>query len=89
MSDKNQTNKNSVISLTVGILSLFIPFVGVILGIYGIVFSRKAVKQMNGTNEKGRGLATAGFICSIAGIILQLFMVLWFFSLYALYNLSI
>ncbi|MFD3450221.1 DUF4190 domain-containing protein [Microbacteriaceae bacterium 4G12] len=75
MSVKNQTNNSSVISLTVGILSLFIPFIGLILGIIGIVYSRKAVKEINKTNENGRGLATAGLICSIVGITLQLFIV--------------
>ncbi|MDN3019162.1 DUF4190 domain-containing protein [Paenibacillus sp. BSR1-1] len=76
MSEKNQTNTSSIISLIVGILSLFIPFIGLILGIIGIVFSRIAVKQINKTSEKGRGLATAGLICSIVGIILQILMVL-------------
>ena len=82
MSEKNQTNNSSVISLTVGILSLFIPFIGLILGIIGIVFSRKAVKQINITNENGRGLATAGLICSIVGIILQLLMVLGYIAFF-------
>ncbi|EKN70728.1 hypothetical protein BABA_04784 [Neobacillus bataviensis LMG 21833] len=84
MSEKNQTNNNSVISLTVGILSLFIPFIGVILGIIGIVFSRKAVKQIDKTNENGRGLATAGLICSIVGIILQVFMVLGYVAFFSI-----
>jgi hypothetical protein len=83
MSEKNQTNNSSVISLTVGILSLFIPFIGLILGIIGIVFSRKAVKQINQTNENGRGLATAGLICSIVGIILQLLMVLGYVAYFS------
>ena len=76
MSEKGQTNSNSVISLTLGILSLLIPFIGLVLGIIGLVFSRKAVKQIEKTNETGRGLATAGLICSIVGIILQIFAVL-------------
>jgi hypothetical protein len=84
MSEKIQTNNSSVISLTVGILSLFIPFIGLILGIIGIVFSRIAVKQMNSTNEKGRGLATAGLICSIVGIIIQLLMVLGYIAYFSL-----
>ena len=83
MSDNNQTNNSAVISLTVGILSLFIPFIGLILGIIGIVFSRKAVKQMNKTNENGRGLATAGLICSIVGIIMQLLMVLGYVAFFS------
>ncbi|WP_066307593.1 DUF4190 domain-containing protein [Bacillus sp. FJAT-29814] len=84
MSEKNQTNNSSVISLTVGILSLFIPFIGLILGIIGIVFSRIAVNQMNKTNENGRGLATAGLICSIVGIILQLLMMLGYVAYFSL-----
>ncbi|MCM3766442.1 DUF4190 domain-containing protein [Neobacillus niacini] len=83
MSEKNQTNNSSVISLTVGILSLFIPFIGLILGIIGIVFSRIAVKQMNNTNENGRGLATAGLICSIVGLIIQLLMVLGYVAYFS------
>lgn len=83
MSEKNQTNNNSVISLTLGILSLFIPFIGLILGIIGIIFSRKAEKQINNTNENGRGLATAGLICSIIGIILQLLMVLGYVAYFS------
>ncbi|NRD76627.1 DUF4190 domain-containing protein [Bacillus sp. BRMEA1] len=81
MSEKNQTNNSSVVSLTVGILSLFIPFIGIILGIIGIVFSRKSVKQINQTNENGRGLATAGLICSIVGIIMQILLVLGYVAL--------
>ncbi|WML39586.1 DUF4190 domain-containing protein [Neobacillus sp. OS1-2] len=83
MSDKSQTNNSSVVALTVGILSLFIPFLGLILGIIGIVFSRIAVKQMNITNENGRGLATAGLICSIVGIIIQLLMVLGYVAFFS------
>ncbi|WP_053367673.1 DUF4190 domain-containing protein [Bacillus sp. FJAT-27245] len=83
MPERNRTNNNSVISLTVGILSLFIPFIGLILGIIGIVFSRIAVKQINKTNGNGRGLATAGFIYSIVGIILQLLMVLGYVTYFS------
>ncbi|WP_409271276.1 DUF4190 domain-containing protein [Neobacillus sp. SCS-31] len=83
MPENNQTNNSSVISLTVGILSLFIPFIGLILGIIGIVFSRKAVKQINQTNENGKGLATAGLICSIVGVILQLLMVLGYVAYFS------
>ncbi|MBU8917624.1 DUF4190 domain-containing protein [Bacillus sp. FJAT-29953] len=83
MSEKNQTNNSSVISITVGILSLFIPFIGLILGIIGIVFSRIAVKQIKKTNENGRGLATAGLICSIIGVILQLLLILGYVAFFS------
>ena len=76
MIEKNQTNSSSVISLTLGILSLLIPVLGLILGIIGLVFSRKAKKEMDVTGEGGSGLATAGLICSVVGIIVQTFPLL-------------
>ncbi|AWE07157.1 hypothetical protein DCE79_06940 [Lysinibacillus sp. 2017] len=85
MSEKIQTNNNSVISLIVGILSLFLalitPVIGLILGIIGIVFSRIAIVQINSTNENGRGLATVGLICSMVGVFILLFMVLWYVTI--------
>lgn len=72
----NQTNTNSIISVTLGILSVLIPFIGLILGIISIIFSRKAVNEINKTDENGRGFATAGLIWGIVGIILQLLVLL-------------
>jgi hypothetical protein len=69
----NQTNRNSVISLTLGILSILIPLIGLILGIIGVVFSRKAAKEIAFSNESGSGFATAGLVCSVIGIIFQTF----------------
>lgn len=88
MSEKIQTNNSSVIALTVGILSLFIPFIGLVLGIIGIVFARVAVKQIRITNENGSGLATAGFICSIVGVILQLLMLLGYVAFFSITSYS-
>ena len=67
----NQTNSNSISSLTLGILSILIPFIGLILGVIGIVISRKAKKEIVITNDSGIGLATSGLICSVVGIIIQ------------------
>jgi uncharacterized membrane protein YeaQ/YmgE (transglycosylase-associated protein family) len=88
MPEKIQTNNSSVISLTVGILSIFIPFIGLILGIIGIVFARVAVKQIRITNENGSGLATAGFICSIVGVILQLLMLVGYVAFFSITSYS-
>ncbi|UPW85063.1 DUF4190 domain-containing protein [Lysinibacillus sp. Ag94] len=84
MSEKNQTNNSSVISLTVGILSLLIPFIGLILGIIGIIFSSKAVKEIHTTNAGSRGLATAGLICSIIGVILQILAILGYIAFFSM-----
>ena len=80
MVEKNQTNSSSVISLTLGILSLLVPLLGLILGVIGVVFSRKAKKEMDITGEGGRGLATSGLICSVVGIIVQTLTLLAYIS---------
>lgn len=75
-----QTNNNAIVALTLGILSFLIPFIGLILGIIGLVFSRKATKEIAATNEKGGGMATAGLITSIVGLVMQLLMILSFIA---------
>ncbi|MBS4201106.1 DUF4190 domain-containing protein [Bacillus sp. FJAT-49732] len=76
MVEKAQTNSKSVISLTLGILSIFIPMFGIALGVIGLVFSRIGIKEIEKTNENGRGIATAGFICSIVGAVIHLLWIL-------------
>ena len=76
MIKKNETNSKAIISLTLGILSIVIPLIGLIPGVLGLIFSRKATKEIVKTNENGKGLATSGLICSVLGIVIQLFGVL-------------
>ncbi|MGM7700585.1 DUF4190 domain-containing protein [Pseudalkalibacillus sp. Hm43] len=71
-----QTNSNAIIGLVMGILSLIIPVIGFILGVIGIVMSRKAQKEIQTTNERGKGLATAGLVCSIVGVGIHLLFAL-------------
>ncbi|MEB4860924.1 DUF4190 domain-containing protein [Priestia aryabhattai] len=73
---KPQVNTNSIVSLTLGILSIFIPILGFITGIIGIILYKKASNQIAASNQSGKGLAIAGLICSIVGVISQLFFVL-------------
>ncbi len=54
-----RTNSKAVASLTLGILSIVIPYLGVILGIIGIVLASKGIREINSSNEQGRGLAIA------------------------------
>ena len=86
MAEKTQTNSKSVISLTLGILSIVIPAIGLILGIIGIVISKKGLKEIEKTNENGKGLATSGFICSIVGIVLHLVWILLAIILFYSYS---
>ncbi|WP_243556372.1 DUF4190 domain-containing protein [Priestia megaterium] len=73
---KPQVNTNSIVSLTLGILSIFIPILGFITGIIGIILYKKASNEIAVSNQSGKGLAIAGLICSIVGVISQLFFVL-------------
>ncbi|MFZ0446308.1 MAG: DUF4190 domain-containing protein [Bacillus sp. (in: firmicutes)] len=89
MVEKTQTNNSkSVVSLTLGILSILIPHIGLILGVIGIIVSRKATKEIVKTDEGGSGLATSGLICSVVGIIIQLFQVVSIIAFYSLTNVS-
>ena len=89
MVEKTQTNNSkSVVSLTLGILSILIPHIGLILGVIGIIVSRKATKEIVKTDEGGSGLATSGLICSVVGIIIQLFLVVSIIAFYSLTNVS-
>lgn len=89
MVEKTQINNSkSVVSLTLGILSILIPHIGLILGVIGIVVSRKATKEIVKTDEGGSGLATSGLICSVVGIIIQLFLVVSIIAFYSLTNVS-
>ena len=73
LKENDQTNTNAVISLTLGILSvLFFPFIGWILGLIGLVYGNRSLRQIEDTKEKGKNLAVAGKVCSIVGIVLSL-----------------
>lgn len=89
--NSNATNGKAIASLTLGILSIVIPsFAFSILGIVsiampiavlaasviGIIFSRKAKKEMVEINEGGRRLATLGLYFSVAAIVIQIIIAL-------------
>lgn len=76
-SQSNVTNNMVVSALTFGILSILIPVIGIVLSVLGIIYFVKARKEMIVTHEAGDGLATAGLICSIVGIVCQLFINTW------------
>lgn len=65
---KTQTNTKSIISLTLGILSIIISLIGLIPGIIGVILSKKGIVEIDNLNGKGRGFAVIGKVCSIIGI---------------------
>ncbi len=75
--ENGQVNTNAVISLTLGILSvLFFPVIGWILGLVGLVYANRSLRQIEATQEKGQNLAIVGKVCSIVGIVLGLISVI-------------
>lgn len=75
MLENNSAKSKGIASLVLGILSLILVWFGegtllaMILSIIGIVLGVGARKEL--TPDQGRGLATAGMICSIIGLVLS------------------
>ncbi len=73
MQENGQVNRNEIISLTMGILSvLFFPLTGLILGFVGLTYSHRSFREIEETKEKGKNLAVVGHACSIVGIAMGL-----------------
>ena len=65
---QNKTNGLAIAGFCVSIASLFINFFGAVAAI-GLVLSCIARSQINQTGAGGKGLATAGIVLGIIGII--------------------
>ncbi|OIJ15503.1 hypothetical protein BKP35_00465 [Anaerobacillus arseniciselenatis] len=76
MAEQRQTNRLAIIALTLGILAIFLPLMGLPLGLIGIILALIAKKDIETKNQAGRGFAVAGLICSSAGILIQLIIVI-------------
>ncbi|WP_078501625.1 DUF4190 domain-containing protein [Paenibacillus selenitireducens] len=62
-----KTNSKSIAALVLGILAVVVPYLGFIIGIIAIVFSRIASNEIKRTGEDGKGMAVAGLVCGIVG----------------------
>lgn len=77
-SEVGNKNTKAIISLTLGILSiLFSMFYmfSILFGIVSLILGVIALKETKYSNQPGRGLAEAGVVCSIVGIIFSLAMI--------------
>ncbi|WP_226584818.1 DUF4190 domain-containing protein [Halobacillus litoralis] len=63
-------NQKAVTSLVLGIMSIFIPIAGLILGIFGLTYSNDVLKDKT-NDSKDLNVALGGRVCSIVGISLQ------------------
>ncbi|WP_339299508.1 DUF4190 domain-containing protein [Paenibacillus sp. FSL R5-0623] len=79
-----KTNSKSIVSLVLGILSVTIPYVGILIGIVAIIFASLAFKEIRVRMEQGKGLAIAGLVCGIIGtamyVLLIAFVLLFTFA---------
>ena len=84
-----KTNSNSITAFTLGILSIILPFIGLALGIIGLVIANKAINEVVQSSEKSSSLAVSGRILSVIGICVQaLFIVLAVIAFLAYYLLA-
>ncbi|KYG96502.1 DUF4190 domain-containing protein [Paenibacillus sp. SEL1] len=71
------TNSKAVASMVLGILSVVIPYLGLIIGIVGIILSSLSLKEINRHGEQGRGMAIAGLVCSIIGTLIYTLIIIF------------
>lgn len=81
MDEEVKTNSKAVVALVLGILSLVVPYIGLVLGIIGLIYANKSLEEIEQTKESGIGLAIAGKVTSIIGIVLYgILIILLLFS---------
>lgn len=83
LSSKTKTNAKSLISFVLGIISVPLSIFGLIsipFAIVGILFGVLGLKEMNKTDQSGRGIAISGLICSSFTILISvtIFIVMYF-----------
>lgn len=83
MSEKQLTNNKAITALTLGILAIVIPAIGLFCAIAGIYYYRGSMKEIKTKDEVGMNVAIAGLVCSIVGIIIQLLYILLIIAYFA------
>jgi len=76
--ERQRTSGLAIASLVCGICSVVIPWIGFILGILAIIFGGVAISRTGkDPNLGGRGMAIAGLVCGIVGILGWLIIIAW------------
>lgn len=74
--EPKKNNGKAIASLVLGIIAIVTIFtgygaiIGLIMGVVGIVLGVNAKKEIDATGEEGKGMATAGLVCSIIGTVI-------------------
>lgn len=84
MSPPPKTNSKSIVALVLGILSIVIPYIGLIIGIIAIVFASLSFKEIKKTGEQGRGMTIAGLVCGIIGTALYAIIIIFFIVVFVI-----
>lgn len=71
MSHPKELSTHAITSLTLGMLSILLPVIGLILGPVGIVFFKKSIEEQ----EAWKKTAMTGVFCSVIGIIFQIVLI--------------
>ena len=81
------TESRAITALVLGIVGIVMAnmytfFLAIPAGIVGIVFGKKARELTADGIKKGRGIATAGFICSIIAVCLAGLILVFYFLIF-------
>ncbi len=68
MENQAKTNGLAIAGFVVSLVSLLINFAGIV-GLTGTILSAVGLSQINSRGEKGKGMAIAGLIIGIIGIV--------------------
>lgn len=79
MSNVGIANSRYNYTLTLGILAIVIPIIGLIFGVMGVLTSNKLKAQKQ---EAGYNKVKAGLVFSVIGIIIQLLMIVGVVTFY-------
>ena len=92
MNSNTKTSGMSVTAMILGIVGLvfiWAPFVGFICSLLGIIFGGVGMSQTRkNPNLSGRGMAIAGLVCGIIGVVLWVILVA-FIGLLGVFSSSI
>lgn len=66
--NQQTTNGKAIASMVLGILSIVVPYIGLLIGIIGLVITKQASNEIKMTGEGGKGFVTTGLVTGIIGV---------------------
>ncbi|MEC3882320.1 DUF4190 domain-containing protein [Halobacillus sp. HZG1] len=73
--------QKAVTSCVLGMMSIFLPFIGILFGWIGLLFANKALVELT-TDAPGYRFALGGKICSVVGLCLQVCILIFILAAY-------